>query len=83
MPSQIVFTNRHAQIMGAGAPRLLNRWAGTKIVEMVGGTKIVEKVGGHKQLSSLRCKKEIETKFKKINYTLIFFCIISVYKNSR
>ena len=52
---------------------MLNWWAGTKIVEMVGGTKIVEKVGGHKQLSSLRGKKEIETKFKKINYTLICF----------
>ena len=53
--------------------------AGTKIVEMVGGTKVVKKEGGHKQLSSLRCKKDMETKFKKINYTLIFLCIISVY----
>ena len=35
------------QKMWARAPRLLNWWAGTKIVEMVGGTKIVEKVGGH------------------------------------
>ena len=70
MPSQIVLTNRQAQLLngGGGAPRLLNWWAGTKIVEMVGGTNIVEKVGGHKQLSSLRCKKEIATKFKKINY---------------
>ena len=48
---------------------MLNWWAGTNIVEMVGGAKIVEKVDWHKQLSSLRGKKEIETKFKKINYT--------------
>ena len=54
---------------------MLNWWAGTKIVEMVGGTKIVEKVGRHKQLSSLRGKKEIKTKFKRINYTLIFFAL--------
>ena len=54
---------------------MLNWWAGTKIVEIVGGTKIVEKVDGHKQLRSLRGKKEIETKFKKINYTLIFFAL--------
>ena len=51
-----------------------------RIVEMVGGTKIVEMVGGHKQLSSLRCKKEIETKFKKLNYTLIFLHYLSVLK---
>ena len=50
---------------GGRAPRLLNQWAGTKIVEKVGGTKIVEKVGGHELLSSLRCKKEIDAKFRK------------------
>ena len=27
---------------------MLNRWAGAKIVEMVGGTKIVEMVGGQR-----------------------------------
>ena len=44
------------------------------------GTKIVEKVGGHKQLSRFRCIKEIKTKFKKINYTLIFLHYLSVLK---
>ena len=43
--------------------RLLKRWVGAKIVEMVGGTKIVEMVGGHKQLSSRKCKKGDWVKF--------------------
>ena len=70
-PSQIVFTNRHAQLLNNGG-------GGTKIVELVGGYKDCWEGGRAQTVKQYKVQKGDWDKVQENKLYFIIFCIISV-----